>query len=334
MNSLPIDIVLPWVDGNDPDWRAEKNKYDPAHSESDVRYQSWDNLEYLFRGIEQFMPWVHHVFFVTWGHIPTWLNTEYDKLTVVRHEDYIPLKYLPTFNTNVIEWNYHRIEGLSENFVLFNDDVFPIRPIPEEYYFQNDLPCGMAIETHFSLKFENPLDYDPVWLHMNVNNMVLINRYFNKREVVSRNHDKWFHPAYGDQVYKNCLLFSWNNFEMFKIPHEAKPLKKSVMAEIWNKEPVWLDLVSSQKFRSHMDLATGVIAVWQLCSGKFVPQKFEGMGFAVDSTNYKEAAQAVRNQAAPVINFNERSTKDFMCIKAEINAALASILPEKSHYEL
>ena len=62
MNTRPIDLVLPWVDGSDPAWRAEKNRYDTDHTVSDVRFESWDNLQYVFRGIEKFMPWVHHVF--------------------------------------------------------------------------------------------------------------------------------------------------------------------------------------------------------------------------------------------------------------------------------
>ena len=28
-NRKPIDFVIIWVDGNDPEWRAIKNQYDP-----------------------------------------------------------------------------------------------------------------------------------------------------------------------------------------------------------------------------------------------------------------------------------------------------------------
>ena len=48
MKNQPIDMILPWVDGNDPDWREERNKYDSEYAISDVRYQSWDNLQYVF----------------------------------------------------------------------------------------------------------------------------------------------------------------------------------------------------------------------------------------------------------------------------------------------
>lgn len=31
MENQQIDLVLPWVNGNDPLWQAEKNRYDLTH---------------------------------------------------------------------------------------------------------------------------------------------------------------------------------------------------------------------------------------------------------------------------------------------------------------
>ena len=331
MRTHPIDIVLPWVDGNDPVWRAEKNEYDAAGSISDVRYESWDNLQYAFRGIEKYMPWVHKVFFVTWGHLPAWLSTACEKLVIVRHSDYIPQKYLPTFNSNVIEMNYFRIEALSENFILFNDDLFPLRPIPEEYYFQDNMPCAEAVETHFILKADKGMD-----LQMNyacVNNMVLINRHFDKRRVVRENYDKWFHPVYGKRLEQNVNLSYWNHFESFVYPHEAMPMKKSVLKEIWEKEPEILDAASRNKFRACSDITQRLITMWQICTGRFTPHKFEGKLYLVDENNCREAAEAVRKRSCPVISLNEMSTEHFDRVKSEINLALGEILPEKSDFE-
>ena len=332
MKNQPIDMILPWVDGNDPDWREERNKYDSEYAISDVRYQSWDNLQYVFRGVEKYMPWIHKVFLVTWGHIPEWLNTSCDKLAVVKHSDYIPEKYLPTFNSNVIEMNYFRIRDLSENYILFNDDLFPVQPIPEEYYFRDGLPCEEAVETHFILKAEKGMD-----LQMNyacVNNMVLINRHFDKREVIRENHSKWFDPVYGKRLEQNKNLQFRHNFESFVYPHEAMPMKKSVLAKIWEKEPEVLDKASQNRFRSYSDITQRLVTIWQICSGEFVPHKYQGRLFLIDKNNFKEAADAIRNQAYPIISLNESNTEDFETIKKEIRRALEEILPEKSGFEL
>lgn len=332
MKNQQIDLVLPWVDGSDPLWLAEKNKYDPEHGISDVRYESWDNLQYLFRGIEKYMPWVHKVFFITWGHLPEWLNTSYEKLVVVRHDEYIPKEFLPTFNSNVIEMNYFRIKELSENFILFNDDLFITQPIPETYYFQNDLPCEEAVETHFILKADKGMD-----LQMNyacVNNMVILNRNFDKRKVVRENPEKWFNPVYGDRMQQNVNLSYWNNFESFVYPHEAMPMKKSVLREIWEKEPETLRQASCNKFRSYSDVTQRLVTMWQICSGRFVPHKYRGKLYLIDKDNYMEAAEAVLSQEYPIISLNESGTEDFTMIKGTINRALEKLFSEKSKYEL
>ena len=60
-NTNPIDFVIIWVDGNDKQWQAEKAKYDGktvTNANSEVRFRDWDNLQYWFRGVEKFAPWV------------------------------------------------------------------------------------------------------------------------------------------------------------------------------------------------------------------------------------------------------------------------------------
>ncbi len=332
MDNMPIDIVIPWVDGNDPAWRAEKNKYDKTNSVSDVRYESWDNLQYIFRGIEKYMPWVHKVFLITWGHLPEWLNTSCEKLRIVKHSDYIPTQYLPTFNSNVIEMNYFRIEELSENFILFNDDLFPIRSIPEEYYFRDNLPCEEAVETHFILEGETEPERQMIYAC--VNNMVIINRNFDKRKVVTENKEKWFDPIYGERLQQNINLQFWNHFESFVYPHEAMPMKKSVLKEIWEKEPQMMNIASQNRFRSYSDTTQRLITMWQICSGNFMPHKYEGRLYIIDQDNYMEAMEVIRNQACPIISLNEKSTEKFDEIKNAAREVLDEILPNKSVFEL
>ena len=326
-----IDVVIPWVDGNDPLWIAEKNKYDLNQKFSEVRFQSWDNLQYVFRGIEKYMPWINKVFLITWGHLPAWLNLGCQRLTVVKHTDYIPQQYLPTFNSNVIEMNYFRIKELSENFILFNDDLFPLRPIEESYYFQNGMPCEEAVETHFILKADKGMD-----LQMNyacVNNMVILNRQFDKHKVISENADKWFHTVYGERLAQNENLRFWNHFESFVYPHEAMPMKKSVLKEIWDKEPVMLDIASKNKFRAYSDVTQRLITMWQICSGNFVPCKYKGKMILVDEETVDEAVNAIQEHKYPILSLNECVTEHFDVIKQKINAALEEILPNKSQFE-
>src|SRR5699024_9347878 len=127
MNEI-IDIVIPWVDNSDITWQKEKNKYENYDSRDsrDIRYRDWDLLEYLFRGIEINAPWINKIHFITWGHIHEWMDESHEKLNIVKHEEFIPREYLPTFSSQTIELNMHRIKGRAEKFIYFNDDIFII----------------------------------------------------------------------------------------------------------------------------------------------------------------------------------------------------------------
>ena len=135
-----IDFVVLWVDGSDPEWVEEKNSYVPGDTTPEIeaaRFRDWDNMKYWFRGIEKFAPWVNKIHFVTYGHLPSFLNTENKKLNIVNHKDIIDSAYLPTFNSAAIEVNISKIAGLTDKFVYFNDDTFIMSPMKERDFFVN-----------------------------------------------------------------------------------------------------------------------------------------------------------------------------------------------------
>ncbi len=152
-NNSEIDIVIPWVDGSDPEWRNEYDRYYNLEkpftdSNSENRYQDIGLFKYWFRSIERFMPWIHKILFITCGHVPDFLNTDNPKIRIIKHEEFIPDDCLPVFSANPIELNIHRIKDLSENYIYFNNDVYPLLPIDEGYYFQDNQVCDEAVESH------------------------------------------------------------------------------------------------------------------------------------------------------------------------------------------
>ena len=188
-----IDFVITWVDDTDPVWLADRERYCgiPAVS-GNCRFRDWGLLRFWFRGVEKFAPWVNKVHFVTYGHLPEWLNTDHPKINIVKHTDYIPEEYLPTFNSHTIELNLHRIPGLAEQFVYFNDDTFLLKSVLPEDFFENGLPkemCGLDI-LHFdswSIAF------------IDANNIALINDVFDKILFLKQNFRKIFTPVIGSK---------------------------------------------------------------------------------------------------------------------------------------
>ncbi|XP_065174532.1 N-acetylglucosamine-1-phosphotransferase subunits alpha/beta-like isoform X2 [Sycon ciliatum] len=100
------------------------------------RFEDNEELRYSLRAIEANAPWVRHVFIVTNGQIPYWLNLNCPRVSVVTHEDiFLNKSHLPTFSSPSIESHIHRIKGLSRYFIYLNDDVlFGRKVYPSDFY--------------------------------------------------------------------------------------------------------------------------------------------------------------------------------------------------------
>ncbi|XP_006821287.1 N-acetylglucosamine-1-phosphotransferase subunits alpha/beta-like [Saccoglossus kowalevskii] len=100
------------------------------------RFEDNEELRYSIRSIERYAPWVRHVFIVTNGQIPSWLNLDNPKLTIVTHEEIFSNKsHLPTFGSPAIESHLHQIPGLSQKFIYLNDDVMFGKEVwPDDFY--------------------------------------------------------------------------------------------------------------------------------------------------------------------------------------------------------
>uniref|UniRef100_G1KST6 N-acetylglucosamine-1-phosphotransferase subunits alpha/beta n=1 Tax=Anolis carolinensis TaxID=28377 RepID=G1KST6_ANOCA len=100
------------------------------------RFEDNEELRYSLRSIERHAPWVRHIFIVTNGQIPSWLNLDNPRLTIVTHQDIFQnLSHLPTFSSPAIESHIHRIAGLSQKFIYLNDDVMFGKDVwPDDFY--------------------------------------------------------------------------------------------------------------------------------------------------------------------------------------------------------
>ena len=233
----PIDFVVAWVDGSDPDWRRRKNQR-RGQSDEDARlerYRDWGLLRYWFRGVERFTPWVRKVHFVCDQAVPDWLNTAHPKLHVVPHQDFIPARYLPTFSSHPIELNSFRIPGLSERFVYFCDDMFVIRPMKPEAFFRNGLPVDCAALNPLPCSDLAPGSSDKRIFYIPLNDVEYLNREYDFRACLKAHPAKWFHPSYGNYLLRNLFLACYPRFVGFYVFHLAQPYRLSAFADAWAK---------------------------------------------------------------------------------------------------
>ena len=339
MQDQKIDFVIPWVDDSDPIWREDKNKYwNEANGKewfdgnSSARFRDWDNLRYWFRGVEKFAPWVNCIYFVTYGHLPKWLNINHPKLRIIKHEDYIPKKYLPVFSANPIEINFHRIPNLGEQFVYFNDDMFIINDMQPEDFFVDGKPREIA--ALYPLTNDGKNDTFP---HMLLTMTGLINDKFSKKEVIKKNFGKWFSPCYGKFLLGNLLMYRYVAVSGLIIPHLPSALKKSTMEEVWSHYENRLWEVTSHRFRDASDITQYFFRYWTIMSGEFVPTNIfkYGAEFFVTSKDIDILLNAIDSQKYKMICINDSTELDeFESVKKQVNAHFDKILGNKSAFEL
>ena len=329
-----IDFVIAWVDGTDPNWLKEKqafdsksiSEYDKNWINGDSRYRDWDLMRYWFRGVETFAPWVNRIWFVTWGHYPEWLNINHPKLRIVKHEEYIPAKYLPTFSSHTIELNLHRIPGLEEHFVYFNDDMFIIDKVRAEDFFYKGKPCDTAVLL--------PITLEQNGIRAEINDMYVINEYFVKKDVMKNDWRAWYSLKYGRLLIRTLLLTPFRLFPGFFINHLPCSYKKQTFLDVWEKVPDILDETCTHKFRTSTDVNQWLFEYWQFCTG-FYPRRYGFGRYYEGKALFQEMCNDIMHQKHKMVCCNDSpELAEFEIYKEKLHAAFEKILPNKSAFEL
>ena len=327
-----IDFVITWVDPTDTEWQKEKAKYSSPEitaANSEVRYRDWENLKYWFRGVEKFAPWVNKIHFVTYGHIPHWLNTQHPKLNIVNHSDFIPKEYLPTFSSNPIELNLHRIKDLRENFVYFNDDIFITAPVSPDFFFKKGLPRdNVALDSIFfgkdSAGFFNGAD------------ITLINKNFDKRRSIRKNLKIWLSPKNGiKNIIRTFLLSPWPWFPGIYYQHGANSFNKKTFSTLWEMEYEALSETCTHKFRKTGDTNQWLMKFWQIAEGKVSVRSGRHIRcFHIKEGNFSCVCQSIEQGRYKILCINDTSvTTDFENKKKRVIEAFERLLPETSSFE-
>ena len=237
-----IDYVFPYVTSDDPYW---KHLYSISLSGKESEFGSGiqrfrDNglLKYLFRSLEKYLPWINkvHMIVMSDSQVPNWINRE--EVHIIYHSDFIPKKYLPTFNSNLIDCFLPFLPLVEEKFIYGNDDLIPCRHLSKNIFFQGNIPCYNInirdfIETKPGDKFRR-----------NVYNIITGKKQYKR--VVTTQHST---ISYKISSIKNC-------FNKYK-----KPILNSL-----------------SKFREEKNLNQYLYAFYQMMEDTILnkPQKFGG----------------------------------------------------------
>jgi hypothetical protein len=343
---MKIDFIIPWVDGNDPEWIKKKIKHDKKnikdYTNSDMRYRDWGLLKYVFRGIEKNCPWYNKIILITEGHYPKWLQLNHPNLLFVTHEElFFDTSHLPTFNSNAIEMNLPNIvDKISDKFIYMNDDLLILKPVNQNRFFSsNGLPVDFF--SHGWLprnKLFKKLRGMNAWAHSIKNNIDLINKYFKGNFKIKK--EQLYHPTYDLKTFVSNFLFEniYKKVIWIKHYHQPQPYLKETLIEVYKNFKDEMMKTSKHKFRCNEDLNPYLYRYWQLLNGKFYPYMHKDHKY-YKIQNKKDMKNCVKEMdkytfVCPNDSVSDNvSNEELEYIIHILKNKLEKILPEKSSFE-
>lgn len=292
-----MDVVITYVDGLDPQWQNNYEQYTNTPI-MQKRFRDWGLLPYLMRGIEDNMPFIRKVHLVVSheSQVPKWVNRE--EVNIVLHKDIIPEEFLPTFNSNTIEMHLHRIHGLDEEFLYFNDDMYPVGNCkPEDFFRQGKGVIGMS-------------------RHLFATGM------FKK---ICRNSDAMVRRAL--RLKKSCLFL--------RPQHICSPILRSECEYLYD---ILRDEIRGtiSRTRTARNVTQYLFLDYMYLQGKLINERISKRHFSVAIASVKSICRAIESPQRKLICINDVKINDerFLKMHSMIHRAFENRFPQKSKYEL
>ena len=292
-----MDVVITYVNGNDPVWKQDYEKYTNVPV-MQKRFRDWGTLKYLLRGIENRMPFVRNVYLVVShpSQVPEWVDQK--NLKIVLHRDIIPEEFLPTFNCNPIEMHLHRIPGLGEEYLYFNDDMFPVGDCKPEDFFRNGRPV-IGYYRHFIAG--------------------------NMYKKICRNSDRLARKALG---LKPSFFFT-------RPQHICSPMLKSQCEELYSMVEEQVRRTSASRTRTENDLNQYLFLDYMNYNGMVIREKISNKHFSVSVASPESLEAFLRKPDRNLVCINDvhLSESRYEALHDAILNAFESVFPIKSKYE-
>lgn len=296
LNDIPIDVVVTYVDNTDSCWQDQILQFNTEINEK--RYRNWDFLKFWFRSIEKNMKWINAIHFVVsnMSQVPSWINQ--NNVHIVLHEDIIPKKLLPTFNSTTIEMFIYRIPALTEHFIYSNDDMFAMNALRKNDFFT---PNGLPI-------------YDII--HKDVCDNIFKMQCKNSYVLAAK-----------------LAKLSCSTKKYFFIKHSMDPMLKSIYEEVHNKAENEIQ-EKCTKFREPWNFTQYLFPDYAILSNKGVLCEDTWSFRYLSLNNIDIACKTIYECQEKILCINDSSNiTNYDIAKKQICQALSEKFANKSIYE-
>ena len=300
LSDTGIDAVITYVNSSDQSWYREYTRKTKTHNPTPTRFRSWGTLKYLMRGIAEYMPFIRQIVLVVSApsQVPVWVNQE--NVRVVYHKDFIPAKYLPTFNSCTIESFFWKIPNLADRIIYFNDDIFPNNPMTEEDFFTGTTP---HIEFLFYERFQKTM--------------------FRQQ------------CRSGLDAITNTLGLPEYSTDSLVVPeHTLLPMVKDNMIRTGE---LCKDIIAkvSTSLRNQNNLNQYIYAYYQYFMKDYIPGEVKFKYFDLNEQNFDEASKQLLSDKYQVLCLNDSDKiKDYPTLRYRLTQTFEKKLPNKCRYEL
>ncbi len=293
-----MDAVITYVDGNDTVWKQDYEKTTNVPV-MEKRFRDWGTLKYLLRGIETKMPFIRNVYLVVshTSQVPEWADQE--QLKIVLHKDIIPAEFLPTFNCNPIEMHLHRIPGMDEEYIYFNDDMFPVGECKSTDFFREGRPV---------------IGY---YTHLFASGMY---------KKICRNSDRLARKALG---MKPSCFFT-------RPQHICSPMLKSQCEELYSMVEDEIRKTSATRTRTEENLNQYLFLDYMNYKGMVIKEKISNKHFSVAVASPDSLRDFLHKPTRNLVCINDvrLSEERYEQLRGTILDAFESTFPAKSRFEL
>ena len=175
-----LDIVYTYVNNTDKKWFNKISKYSPKKNLDPARYNFFGEIYFSLLSVQKFFKWVHNIYIVHDDqpfHL-NFLDIEFrKKVKFIDHKEIIPHKYLPLFNSEVIECFIWNIRNLSDYFIYLNDDIFFGNYIYYSDFFTNDNMMKIFYLKRYNYYPKNVLNKEPYLISNNSAELLFNKKY-------------------------------------------------------------------------------------------------------------------------------------------------------------
>jgi len=315
---MEIDIVFTYVDQTDEEWRRQRDKHRPVSGENTARFDdSLQEIRYALRSIVAHMKFKYRrIYFVTNnGALPWFVKPRKNMVSIL----YSDLTGCEGYNSNTIEAHLHKIDGLSEYYLYFNDDMILTRDLYLHdliHPHTGDLMWYAESDPLFSFVSRHPVISRLINF---ISALPIINRFLFISDTVPSSR-QYTHDIIG----KTPALV---------IGHCPRIFKKSMVQEFFDRYIIYIEAQKSHLFRRPDDFSF----VDGFC------HYFDGNGLN-HSTRYKTTILVQMDHSLLSWFYNNTKTMEqFLCVEDTrrfpvvdviCRDILETLFPDRTEFEL